>query len=139
MVTGLGGCVTWLTNGREAGTLVVDNRHSEAHTVTVTVTKTSEDSADVGGRDETPAPETDPIWRREDEFAVDAGEQVEHEAFISETGSFFIEVRLETGERASGWVGFYSAGPDGTDIAEDAIFVDIYEDGRVTLFTSHSD
>jgi hypothetical protein len=134
LFTAVSGCL--VASDPSAGTLVITNNHSEGHTVTVTVTKTSNDNNDIRRHDQTPSPDTTPIWRHEEQFRVDAGTEVKREEFIAEPGAFYFEARLENGERATAWNGFYVAG-DG--IAEDAIFVNIQESGFVTIFGAHGD
>lgn len=136
-ISGLSGCLFGFGTERSAGTLVIRNDHSEEHTVTVTVTKTSGDQDDTRSQDETPSPETSPKWKREEQFDVDPDETIEHEEFIAETGAFYLEVQLENEKSDSAWVGFYKSAGGG--IAEDAIAVDIEEDGRLLLYTSHGD
>lgn len=135
--TALSGCLFGLASNPPAGTLVTTNDHSEGHTVTVTVTKTSENDDEIRRHDQTPSPETTPIWEREEEFIVGADKRTKQENFITETGAFYLEVQVDNGERDSDWVGFYDAAGGG--IAEDAIFVDIEEDGRVNISATHSD
>lgn len=136
--TALSGCLFGFASDTSAGTLVITNDHSEGHTVTVTVKKISENDDDTRRHDETPVPETTPIWEREEQFTVGAGKRTKQENFITETGAFYLEVQLDNGERDSDWVGFYDAA-GGTSIAENAIYADIEDDGRVTLYASHSD
>ena len=136
-VTVLSGCLFGLASEHPAGTLVITNDHSEEHTVTFTVRKTSDDEDDIRRHDQTPSSETSPIWEREEQFMIGAGKKEKQDEFISETGAFYLEALLENGERDSDWVGFYDAADGG--IAEDVIFVDIEDDARVNLYATHSD
>lgn len=136
-ISALGGCLFGAGSEQDPGSLVITNDHSEDHVVTVTVTKTSEDQDDTRPRDETPAPETTPVWERADRFQVDSGERVTEEDFLTETGAFYLEARLENGTRTSAWVGLYKAAGGG--VAEDAISVDIEDDGRLLVRASHGD
>lgn len=136
-ITALGGCLFGAGPEQDAGSLAITNDHSEDHAVTVTVTKTSEDHDDTRPRDETPAPETTPVWEREDRFQVESGERVTEEDFLTETGAFYLEARLENGTRASAWVGLYKSAGGG--VAVDAISVDIEDDGRLQVHASHGD
>lgn len=133
----LAGCLFGAGSERDAGSLAITNDHSEAHAVTVTVTKTSEDQDDTRPRDETPAPETTPVWKREDRFQVESGERVTEQDFLTETGAFYLEARLENGTHDSVWVGLYNSAGDG--VAEDAISVYIEDDGRLQVHASHGD
>lgn len=130
----MSGC---LSDTPPAGGLVITNDHSEAHTVTVTVTKTSEDDDDLVHYDETPPASPTPIWTRESQFTVGPDERMERKQFVTETGAFYLEAELATGERDTGWVGFYEAMDGG--VAEDTIMVDIAGDGRISIFLSHDD
>ena len=136
-LTILSGCLSGFANNPDPGALVIDNNHSEEQTVTVAVTKTNEDESETRRHDQTPLPETTPIWERDEQFTIGAGETLRQESFLTETGAFYLEVRLENGEHASNWVGLYEAAGGG--VAEDAIYIDIYEVSRVTIYPSHSD
>lgn len=136
-ILALGGCLFGAGSERDAGSLAITNDHSEAHAVTVTVTKTSEDQDDTRPRDETPAPETTPVWEREERFQVESGERVAEEDFLTETGAFYLEARLEDGTREGVWVGLYKSAGGG--VAVDAISVDIEDDGRLLVRASHGD
>lgn len=57
--------------------------------------------------------------------------------FVTESGTYYIEARIESVESAHEWVEFYEAAGGG--VAEDAIYVTIDEAGRVTVGASHSD
>lgn len=135
--TALSGCLFGIADGADAGTLVIRNDHSEDHTVTVHVTKTSTSDDDIGGHNRTPDPESTPIWEQKEQFPVEAGKTVNEENFITETGAFYVEAQTENGESDSHWVGFYEAAGGG--VAEDAIYVTIDEEGRVTVYATHSD
>jgi hypothetical protein len=132
--TTLSGCLFGLDGGHPPGTLVVRNDHEERHTVRVTVTKTSEDD-EIGNDDEPPT--STPIWKRETELTVDAGKKATKQDLITETGAFFVEVRVPNVGTDSTWSSFYEAANGG--IAEDSIFVTIQDHGAVTVFPSHGD
>lgn len=132
----LGGCVLDL-DPVQAGTLVIDNEHDQAHTVTVVVSKTSESDEDIPPGGATPT--TAPLWKRESTFEVPAGGRVRKSEFVTEPGAFYIEVRTEMGETAATWFGLYPAGPEGEQVAEGYIAVDIYEDGRLNVSTPVDD
>ena len=93
-----------LSDTPSAGGLTITNDHSEEHTVTVTVTKTSEDDDDLVEYDETPPANQTPIWTRKTQFTVGADERLQRKQFITETGAFYLEAQLGTGERDTGWV-----------------------------------
>ncbi|MGZ0746257.1 hypothetical protein [Haloparvum sp. AD34] len=133
----LAGCLFGAGSEQDPGSLAITNDHSEDHAVTVTVTKTSEDQDDTRPRDETPAPETTPVWEREDRFQVESGERVTERDFLSETGAFYLEARLEDGTHDSVWVGLYKSAGGG--VAVDAISVYIEDDGRLQVHASHGD
>lgn len=135
--TAIAGCLFGVADSRDAGTLVIRNDHSEDHTVTVHVTKTSTDDDDVGPHDRTPDPESTPIWERDEQFTVQAGGTVHETDFVTEPGAYYVEARTEHGDTAHEWVGFYEAADGG--VAEDAIYVTIDEAVRVTVGASHSD
>ena len=137
MSTSLGGCLFGVADSPDAGTLVVRNDHSDDHTVTVQVTKTSTDDDDIRPREQTPDPESTPIWERTERFTVDAGATVTEAAFVTEPGAYYVESRTERGGSDSHWVGFYEAAGEG--VGEDAIYVTINEQGRVNVYSSHSD
>lgn len=132
--TTMSGCLFGIGGGHPPGTLVVRNDHEERHTVTVTVTKTSEDD-EIGSHDETPT--STPIWKRETELTVDAGEKATKQDLITETGAFFVEVRVPKIGTDRTWSSFYEAANGG--IAEDSIYVTIQDHGAVTVFPSHDD
>ncbi|MFC6993096.1 hypothetical protein ACFQH3_16045 [Haladaptatus sp. GCM10025707] len=123
----------------QSGTLVIANDHDQPHTVTVTVSKTSEDDNDAPFRDDTQPPEAPSIWDRTDEFDVAAGGRVRKSTFISETGAFHIVVQLEIGINASTWLGLGPGGPSGEQVTGGFILVDIHEDGRLGLNTPVDD
>jgi hypothetical protein len=135
---GLCGCLFGIDEEYDAGTLVVRNDYSELRTVTVTVTKTSGDSGDTRHHEEPPAPETTPLWRREKQFDVGSGEKAVREQYVAEPGAFYLEARLESGGRHTAWLGLYEAA-DGDDVGADAVFVDVNEDSRVMITTTHGD
>lgn len=135
--TAVSGCLFGIASGADAGTLVIRNDDSEEHTVTISVTKTSEDDDDIGRHDETPSSETEPIWEREERFTVGGDDEARHADFLTETGAFYLDARSETDARDDEWVGLYDAADGG--VAEDAIFVDIDEDGRVNVRATHGD
>lgn len=126
-----------LSGSPPAGGLVIANDHSKAHTVTVMVTKTSEDDDDLVEYGETPPASPTPIWTRDAQFTVSGDERLHRKQFITETGAFYLEAQLATGERDTGWVGLYEAMDGG--VAEDTIFVDIAGDGQITIFATHDD
>lgn len=135
--TASSGCVFGIADSPDAGTLVVRNDHADAQTVIVHVTKTSTSDDDTRPRDETPDPESTPIWERDEQFTVDAGETTNVEGFVTEPGAYYVEARTESGASSHEWVGFYEAADGG--VAEDAIYVTIDEAGDVTVYASHSD
>lgn len=131
------GCV-WDQDPVGAGTLVIDNEHDRPQTVTVVVSKTSDDDDDTPPRPrQAPAPTTQ-IWHRTRSFEVADGQRVRRSGFIAEPGAFYIEVRLDGGESASTWLGLYPASDGGT-VGGASIYVDIYEDGRIIVYTPHDD
>lgn len=134
-ITASSGCLSLVDSGYPPGTLVVSNEQAESHTVTVTVEKTSDDDDDIHGG-QTPSPATTPIWEREVQVTVEGQAKVVQKDFITEPGAFFLEARVENLELERTWVGFYEA--DG-GIAEDAIFLDIQENGQVIIYPSHGD
>jgi hypothetical protein len=138
-ITGLSGCLFGIDEEHDAGTVVVRNDHGESQTVTVTVTKTSDDSDDIRRHDEPPASETTPMWKRTRRFTVGPGERAVREEYVAEPGAFYVEATLPTGEGDSAWLGLYEAGVDGDSVAEDAVFVDVTEDRRVLITTTHGD
>lgn len=120
-----------------AGALVITNDHSEAHTVTVTVTKTSEDTDDLVRYNTTPPADTTPIWKRQEQFTVDADERMQQDEFITEPGAFHLAAELATGRRDTGWVGYYEAADGG--VGADTIFVEIAGTGFVDIYATHDD
>lgn len=133
--TTLGGCLSAIVGGPDAGTLVLSNDDDEPHTVTLAVTKTSDDSGNVGSHAETP--ETTPIWDREDTFSLDAGQQRTEPDYVTEPGAYFIKARLADGTEATEWLGLYE-GADG-DVGSDTLYVTIRESGAVNVYGSHGD
>ena len=134
----LAGC----TFGRsvQAGTLVISNDQDREHVVSVTVSKTSDNDGDVPSRpQDAPAPTTAPLWERDYSFEVSAGRTTREPSLVNEPGAFFVDVSLETGETASTWLGLYPAGSDSQQVAEEHLFVSIYEDGRLTVSTPVDD
>lgn len=134
----LTGCLSW---GYQAGSLHIDNDHNQGHTVTVTVQKTSDDYGEAIGRNarDPQTPSATPIWTRAWTFRVPPSSRVYEGILISEPGAFYIHVQLETGVTAALWLGLYPAGPDGDQIAEQYIAVDIYPDGRLSVSAPHDD
>lgn len=130
----LAGCLS-ATADSDAGTLVLSNDDDASHTVTLEVTKTSDDSDDVRGHDETP--KATPIWDREDAFSLDAGERKEESDYIAEPGAYFVKATLADGTEATEWLGLYE-GADG-EVAADTLYVTIREHGPVNVYTSHDD
>jgi hypothetical protein len=122
------GCIQ--ANDLPAGTLRIRNNQADTRDITIRVTKTSNDSDD-RRYDQTPAPDSTPVWTRTDRFTVGPNERLTREGFISETGAFYLEAELDTGESASRWFEFYEAAGGG--IAEKVITVDIYEEGHVSI------
>lgn len=135
-MTALSGCL-FGGNSLEAGDLVIDNNHDKPHTLTVTVTKTSTDSDGAEDHEETPSPDTTPIWKRKRQFTIGSQKRKTESEFVAETGAFYLEVTFENGTEESGWVGFYPA--HGGGVAEDVIHIDIFDDGRVNVSASHGD
>lgn len=131
----LSGCL-FRRRGPAAGTLVIENQREKRHTVTVEVTRTSDDDGDVGRDDQTPDPEPTPLDSYRATYAVDAGADVRERGFITEPGAFYVEASLENGETAGAWIGLYR-GSDGS-IGADAVFVDIAT-GYLTVYGAHSD
>lgn len=135
-VISLSGCLFGIGRGPDAGTLVITNGRTERHKIEIRVTKTSEDYEDTRFHDQTPDPETTSIWEREATFSIGADGRVKETDFLTETGAFYIEVELETGEIGSGWLGLYDAARGG--VAENALRVDISE-GGITVYGAHDD
>lgn len=138
-VTALSGCLFGLGSGPPAGSLVITNNRTTGHTATVTATKTSNDSDDYPHHDQTQPPESTPIWTREEQFTVAAGERITQKRFIDEPGAFFLEVQLANGERDSQWVGFYEAHGGWIGGGGDVLYVDIDDHERLYISPSHGD
>lgn len=133
----LGGCVFDPGGGPEAGALVLSNEDDESHTVTLAVTKTSENSDDAGGRYDGASTPATPVWRREDVFSIDGGERRRESEYLDEPGAYLVEATLATGRGAAEWVGLYETA-DG-DVGSDAIYVTIRESGAVNIYGTHGD
>lgn len=131
---GLAGCLT--NTGDHPGSLEISNDCGEAHTVTVTVQKVSEDNDRFtwNPQEDPPTPSTTPLWRRERTFEVPANSDIKETEFITEPGLFFVEVELDTGATASTWLGL-SESAAGT-VIEDKVEVHIMEDSRLNLYTA---
>ena len=119
-------------DGPVAGDLSIRNTDSEGHTVAISVDKTSDDDDGVPTGATTDTPEAEPIWERTDEYRVASDEHTVVSGFLEEAGAFFVQVRIEGGNRsAQGWIGLYDA--SGGSVAEDYLEVSIAEGDRLRL------
>lgn len=86
-----------------AGRLTITNNRGQEHTVTLTVTKTSQDRGYLRRVSTTPAPETTPIWTHEQTVTIGPRGEIIEDNYIDEPGAFYLEARLDTSETDIKW------------------------------------
>ncbi len=134
---GVAGCVG---NAIDPGTLVITNNDDRPHTCTVTIIKTSDSDEDVPPRPhEAPGPTRPPHWQRDFQFEIPAGADRTQSDFLTEPGAYYIKATTETGPSDTNWLGLYSAGSDGEQVAESFIAILIFEDASLTVSTPTDD
>jgi hypothetical protein len=136
LAMGLTGC-TFGSNTTKSGTLVLDNEQDRSWTVTVSVSKISNDDDDGPARAfSAPPPTTTPIWNQEYSYEVSADGRKTIGGFISEEGAYYIVVRLNTEVENSTWFSAYSAAGG---VGGGYVSVTIQEEGGLFVSTGHDD
>ncbi|MFC7228179.1 hypothetical protein N0B31_12270 [Salinirubellus salinus] len=117
----------------EPGSVAIQNDDDRDHRVTVTVEQVSDDAEDVPppSADRTPAAGT--TRSREATFEVAGGGTVQETEFVTEPGAYFVTVELETGARATTWLGLSERAAGG--VAGERLEVYVGGDGDVTAFS----
>lgn len=124
------GCL-FASSGPGPGALVIYNERGEQHTVSVRLEKTSTDTGNVRHSDQTPAPGTTPLWKREETFTIEGESRLVKNDYITERGAYFVDVRSQNGEHPSNWIRV-SGGVNG-GIASGYVVIRIQDDGRLVV------
>ena len=133
----LAGC--FFAGGPESGDLVINNEDETAHTVSVIVSKTSDNPDRVSRDYPPPTPEVTPEWKRTHEFEIGPYQERIEEDLFTEPGAYYVECHLNGGGMAATWLGLYSAGPDGSEVAEELFRLTISDDATLSIITGVDD
>ncbi len=115
------------------GGLVIRNNDTNSHTFSFEILQMSEDDDLPPSPNRPERPDSQPLNQWEETFDVAAGDSRREREFITEPGAYFVDVTIETGVTASGWIGLYAAGPDGQQLAESHLAVTARDDGELSL------
>lgn len=123
--------------GQPGGSLYVDNRSSTDYTLTLTVEKISDETDADKGPAIVPTPEGPPMSERMVELSVSAYSETHRSQFLEEPGTFFVQVRTESGQTGRSWIGLYRTTDGG--VGGEYVEITFYEDdGNMTVFGQES-
>jgi len=132
VVASTAGCPA-LSDSVPAGSVDIRNNTSSGKTLKITVSKMFEERSEIP--DDRSEPSSEPISVERYDFQIPAEERVTRRV-VSEPGGFYIEFSTETEATVDTWLGLYSAGPEGEQVAEAYIDVRLTQTQiKTTKFT----
>jgi len=121
-----------------SGSLTIDNNDNVTHSVDISVQKVTNNSNDAPPRsDTTTTPPASVVWEKQYTIELSAGESVERPDFITEGGTYYLQVHVDGMETKSIWHGFsglvddmgVTGGYVSVDINNREVMIDIIYDG----------